>query len=383
LVTQAANTIFAGPSSGSGATPAFRALTSGDLPLATTTAVGAVQVGSGLSVDGSGVLSANSPAIATSVSLGVVKVGSGLSVDGTGLLTANAPAVATASSLGVVKVGSGLSVDGTGLLAANAPAVATASSLGVVKVGSGLSVDGAGLLTANAPAVATTSSLGVVKVGSGLSVNGSGVLSVSNAYSVGVPALSSFTVVNQSSFTLSEVSGSSITAAGPGASGWNNCVLYQNAPSTPYRLAAFLSVGAAAVNYFGSGIGFYDPATSKFVEVFFCWNLNKVCNIQVSKWTSPTAFSATPVTWGWSMNSGGFWLGIRDDGTNVYYEYSGDGANFTTIYSEVKSSGFLAGAYGHIAYIINPNTGGSANTINSTLFVWDTNGLSRAPSILG
>jgi hypothetical protein len=412
LVTQSANTVFAGPASGADATPTFRGLTSADLPIATATtlgivsvgsgltvdggvlsanaqpaatssSLGVISVGSGLTVDGSGLLSANAPAVATTTSLGVVSVGSGLSVSGGGLLSANAPAIATATSLGVVSVGSGLTVNGSGVLSANAPAVATAASLGVVSVGSGLTVNGSGVLSANAPAVATTGSVGVVSVGSGLSVTPSGVLSRSTSYSVGVPALSSFTKVNQGSCVTSEVPGASLTVIGTGsaASSWNNFVMYKAAPTAPYRLAAYFSISSSIFPYLGGGLGFYDPSTTKYVEVFICWNLNNVCNIQVSKWNSPTSFNATPVTWLWSMTTSGFWLGLRDDGTNVYYEFSADGANYITIYQEAKASGFLS-SYAINALIANLSNATSSRVLNMTVFVWDINGLSRTPTIL-
>jgi hypothetical protein len=50
LQTQAANAFFAGPSTGAAQAPTFRAIDSADLPLATTSAAGAVIVGSGLNV---------------------------------------------------------------------------------------------------------------------------------------------------------------------------------------------------------------------------------------------------------------------------------------------------------------------------------------------
>ncbi|HWV47801.1 MAG TPA: hypothetical protein VN039_17545, partial [Nitrospira sp.] len=349
----AANKVFCGPQSGSDDLPAFRELVPSDLPVATTSSIGAVSVGSGLSVTG-------------------------------GVLSADAPPIATTGSTGVISVGSGLSVTGGGILSANAPAIATTSTPGIVSVGDGLAVTAGGVLSANSPPVATTSSTGVVSVGSGLSITGAGVLSRSTSYSVGVPALSSFTKVNQGTSTVSEVSGSSITMSGVGSAAgtYNNFLLYKAAPSSPYRLAAYLSVGAQAVTYFGGGLAFYDTSTTRFVEVFFCWNVNSVCNIQVSKWSSPTTFNSTPITWGWSMNSAGFWLGLRDDGTNVYYEYSSDGANFVTIYSEPKSSGYLS-SYSNVALVTNLSNATSSHMTNTTLFIWDVNGLSRTPSIVG
>lgn len=59
LASQTANTIFRGPTSGSANIPTFGALVAADLPLATTALVGGVSVGTGLSVNGAGVLSIN------------------------------------------------------------------------------------------------------------------------------------------------------------------------------------------------------------------------------------------------------------------------------------------------------------------------------------
>jgi hypothetical protein len=62
FVTQAANTVFAGPTTGAAATPAFRALISADLPIATTLVPGAVQPdGTTITINGSGVIVAALP----------------------------------------------------------------------------------------------------------------------------------------------------------------------------------------------------------------------------------------------------------------------------------------------------------------------------------
>jgi hypothetical protein len=56
LDTQVAATVFAGPTTGSNATPTFRSLTGTDLPIATASVNGAIQPGTGLAVTGAGVL---------------------------------------------------------------------------------------------------------------------------------------------------------------------------------------------------------------------------------------------------------------------------------------------------------------------------------------
>jgi hypothetical protein len=64
LDTQAANRVFAGPTTGSNATPTFRALVPADLPVATAGATGAIQPGTGLTVTAGGVLNHSNAATA-------------------------------------------------------------------------------------------------------------------------------------------------------------------------------------------------------------------------------------------------------------------------------------------------------------------------------
>ena len=90
LGTAAANTVLAGPATGPTAVPTFRALTASDLPIATTTTLGAVKVSTsgGLTLDAAGTLgltvtAANLP-VATAGAIGAVMPGAGLNVDATG-----------------------------------------------------------------------------------------------------------------------------------------------------------------------------------------------------------------------------------------------------------------------------------------------------------
>lgn len=92
------------------------------VPLATTTTPGTIIVGSGLTINSLGVLSATYsytlPTASPSV-LGGVKVGSGLSIDGSGVLSATySYTLPTASPtvLGGIKIGTGLSINGSGVL---------------------------------------------------------------------------------------------------------------------------------------------------------------------------------------------------------------------------------------------------------------------------
>jgi hypothetical protein len=90
---------------------------------------------------------------------------------------------ATASVLGGVKIGSGISIDGNGVISASSGytlPIASASVLGGIKIGSGLSIDGSGVVSAAGTYTlpnATTSTLGGVIIGTGLAVS-SGTVSV-------------------------------------------------------------------------------------------------------------------------------------------------------------------------------------------------------------
>ncbi|MDL2281283.1 hypothetical protein LJC10_05470 [Selenomonadales bacterium OttesenSCG-928-I06] len=156
------------------------------IPTASTTQLGVIKVGSGLSIDDDGFLSTTEPGgiseipIATASVLGGIKVGSNLNITADGTLSGAAPyilPVATSSAIGGVKPGANLSVSADGTLnntySYTLPK-ATASTLGGVKVGTGLSVSSG---TLSVP-TASSSVAGIVKVGEGLAIE-NGVLSAS------------------------------------------------------------------------------------------------------------------------------------------------------------------------------------------------------------
>lgn len=156
------------------------------LPTASGSTLGGVKIGTGLSIDVDGVLSATGSytlPIASSTILGGIKIGSGLSIDpSTGIVTAAGTyslPIATASILGGIKVGTGLSINSTtGVLDATysySLPTASASVLGGIKVGTGLSIDGSGVLSATGGSyslpIASATVLGGIKVGTNLSID--------------------------------------------------------------------------------------------------------------------------------------------------------------------------------------------------------------------
>jgi len=156
--------------------------------------IGGVKVGSNLSIDANGILSAPTPytlPIASDTVIGGVKVGSNLSITGGILSTSTSTPytlpTASESVIGGVKVGSNLSITG-GVLSAPTPytlPTASESVIGGVKVGSNLSITG-GVLSAPTPytlPTASTSVIGGVKVdGTTIAINDTGVISYTGGF---------------------------------------------------------------------------------------------------------------------------------------------------------------------------------------------------------
>lgn len=113
--TSAAGQFLAGPSSAAGAVT-YRTIAGADLPTATTGAKGGVIVnGNGLTMSGETIAINNTVTAETSNFHVVQYNGKGLITGGRQIIAADVP-VATASSIGVVRPGSGLGVDGAGVL---------------------------------------------------------------------------------------------------------------------------------------------------------------------------------------------------------------------------------------------------------------------------
>ena len=127
------NVVLAGPSTGATpSTPTARALVSDDLPVATTSALGAVSVpaGNGLSL-AAGVLSHTDTV--TAADLGWISFsGTGHILSARALAAGDLP-VASTSALGLVSVGTGLAVTSGGVLSIG---TASSSAIGGLAIGS-------------------------------------------------------------------------------------------------------------------------------------------------------------------------------------------------------------------------------------------------------
>lgn len=219
LSPQTSNTVFAAPVSGSSGLPTFRSLSNADIPSLSASKIA------------SGTLSTSVLPVASSSGLGVVSVGSGLSINAQGVLSAIDPALPdyvsyVGLSLPSIFSVSTSSVTGSGTLTAAlvnqtpnlvfaSPASTTGSPSFRSLVQSDIpSLDASkittGTLAAGRLPIATSGAIGGVRVGTGLSIDTGGVLSITNA-GVGLGTVTSVGITGSSVFT---VSGTPITASG-------------------------------------------------------------------------------------------------------------------------------------------------------------------------
>ena len=132
------------------------ALAASDLPVATTSAVGGISVGTGLSVSGAGALSLTNSVTGATVS-GITFNNQGMITAATGLVAGDLP-TATTSAKGAVQItsGGGLTVDGSGNLTTSTSGVSAGTYQSVTVNNKGVITGGAALTASLIPDLAAT-----------------------------------------------------------------------------------------------------------------------------------------------------------------------------------------------------------------------------------
>ena len=231
-------------------------------------------------------------------------------------------------------------------------------------------------------------SSGYVLTSGGASANPSWAASNSGLISgLTLPALSGFTQVNISgNFSVTEYSGKafSIVDASP-TTGAKVAGVAKAAPSTPYRVAVLMQNNLPGVQYLGPTFGFRKSDGSLHILGVVPARPTYVTNAyEIMTFSNPTTRASTTAI-GSMVNSphmGQVWLGLRDDGTNVYWETSTDGVNFTILYKIAKSSGYLGSSgYNQVFVGLYSESDGSHSGTDwawsTSIRTWDESGLSR------
>lgn len=162
--------------------------------------------------------------------------------------------------------------------------------------------------------------------------------------------------LNQGSSSVSDTTtGVALTAPSSGTSE-NFVVRYKAAPSAPYTITALIASARSSTSHNSVGIGWYDGA-SKLHVISFAQpaSTNNLPYFTVQKWNSVTSWNSSDVTAPISGVALPVWMRIADNGTNVSFSFSQDGANFFTMFSVAKSSGWLgATGYSNVLFFVNP-----------------------------
>lgn len=145
-------------------------------------------------------------------------------------------------------------------------------------------------------------------------------------------------------------------------------------PATPYtvtgRVALQSKMGTGTV-FPEAGIGWYDGTKLQTISVQYEVT-NHCYTIPVDNWTNVTTYSATPAATLNCVAGGPYaWIRIADDGTNVSYSWSIDGATYDVLYTIAKASGFLGlSGYSNVIFYVNPQAGTGAGNVYGTLMSW-------------
>ncbi|WP_147377801.1 hypothetical protein [Mesorhizobium waimense] len=219
-----------------------------------------------------------------------------------------------------------------------------------------------------------------LSAGSGITItNGPGSIIISNAGSASGAGL------------YSQVMSTTPTSAGTGLTTWLNqgsgvvtdsavgmCIdvpssgstanfsgRYMAAPMPPYKITTLVAVTRNSSSFSGVGIGWYD-GIGKLHTLNYTTNGGGAPIFQVLRWTNVTTVSAVDVASSANAFPQPVWLQIADDGTNVSFSFSQDGANFLPIFSVAKASGFLGSSgYSNIIFGINPQGSRTLGTVMS------------------
>jgi hypothetical protein len=132
----------------------------------------------------------------------------------------------------------------------------------------------------------------------------------------------------------------------------------KNVPAGAYSVTAKIKIGYRGTAYDRFGISVSDG--TKFYAIIFD-TANNTNNIVVAKITNTTTWGSSPAAKTVAFRVLEVFLRIRDDSTNLYFDYSFDGLVWNNLYSEARTTYLTSTKIGLIrhGYADNTNSGGS------------------------
>lgn len=160
--------------------------------------------------------------------------------------------------------------------------------------------------------------------------------------------------INQGAATATE-GPAGITITGPSSAGDSLIVRYGPAVAPPYKLTVLLAVTRNSTPYSEAGIGWYDGISKFHTMQLVTPNPAFESVLQVQRWN---AYNFRAGYDGFGNNayySQPIWFQLKDDGTNITFAFSQDGANFATVFTSAKSTAFLGpNGYNNFILFVNP-----------------------------
>ena len=187
----------------------------------------------------------------------------------------------------------------------------------------------------------------------------------SNPFAPGVPAASSFTQVNFTGATLTEKSNAALILTRGSTSVGHN-LLSKAMPAAPFRVAIALSRSGIANE--ARGGAFFMRDDGSYIWLNFDSQQEQV---YVQTFSAAGVYGTTVTQKPWFIRDATTWIGLRSDGTNLYYETSPDGVVFTALYSMAKAD------FTKVGWGVGDDTGNTA-----VLRCWDEDGLDRTYEVL-
>lgn len=160
-----------------------------------------------------------------------------------------------------------------------------------------------------------------------------------------------WTIVNQGTSTVANIR-STLSIAVPAGTGWTG--IFQPEPSRPFAVEAKVRITGLTSNSHYGGIAVRDSGTGVTVSL----SLVNGNTLRVDHWSSPGSLSGSAFTA--TVDSLPEYLEIKDDGTNLYFYVSRDGAGMLLVYQESRTAfmaspdqvGYIAGAPGSTGMLL-------------------------------
>jgi hypothetical protein len=165
-----------------------------------------------------------------------------------------------------------------------------------------------------------------------------------------VPLAADFTWVNQGTSSVADKTARMVMTV-PNVAGTNLRCLVKTAPGTPYTVTAAFAVAAIGSASASQVIGLLlRNSGSGLIRAFYLVVDAGANYFTVNNWTNATSFASGAFASNTAHPGAYVWMRITDDGTNRKFLISGNGRDWTEIYTDARTAFVTADQVGIIGY---------------------------------